>query len=151
MAGTDRTWTWPELLPALSTLSYVDARLDVFPGEVGRQFRFLVDRYSFTALETGDKCCVGYAAPPWTIWIIIDGPKRTVETYICHDDGSSRLRLPLDLLLRYRGVPAQLPRTSAQTARAVVRSLGLQAKALASVLPTLMAPGGRQALCDAAG
>jgi hypothetical protein len=132
-------------------LSDVDARLDTFPGEVGRQFRFLVDRYGFTALESVDKCCVGYAAPPWTIWIIIDGSTRTVDTYICHDDGSGPLRLPLDLLLRYRGVPAQLPRTSAQTARAVVRSLGLQAKALASVLPTLMAPGGRQALCDAAG
>ena len=127
----------------------MDARLDVFPGEVSRQFRFLVDRYGFTAVASADKHCVGYTAPPWTIWIIIDGQSRTVETHICHHDGACPLHLPLDVLLRSVGVLAQLPGTSAQTARAVIRSLGLQAKALARILPTLMASDGRQVLRDA--
>jgi hypothetical protein len=130
-------------------LSDVDARLEVFPGEVSRQFRYLSDRYGFAAVPSTDRRRVGYTAPPWTIWIVIDGQSRTVETHICHDDGTGLLYLPLDMLLRSLGVAALLPGTSAQTARAVIRSLGLQAKALARVLPTLMATDARQALRDA--
>ena len=130
-------------------LTDVDASLELFRGEVSRQFRFLVDRFGFTVAESADRRRVGYAGPPWTIWIIMDGPSRTVETHICHDDGTSQLHLPLELLLRYRGLTAQRPGTSAHAPRAIIRSLGLQAKALARILPGLMASGGRQALRDA--
>ena len=135
-------------LPAPPTLNDVDAHLELFRGEVSRQFRFLVDRYGFAPVTHTDKRCVGFTAPPWTIWIIIESHHRSVDTHICHDDGTSPLHLPLNVLLQSRDVPTQVG-TNAQTARAVIRSVGLQAKALAGALPDLMVPGGRQALYNA--
>jgi hypothetical protein len=128
----------------------MDAHLQVFAGEARRQFRFLIERHGFAGLASADACYVGYGSPPWSIWIILNLRNKTVDTFIWYDDGSVRLYAPLDGLLNSKGLgTSQVVVNSAQSARSVTRSVGLQAKALARVLPELMAAGGRQDMLDA--
>lgn len=134
---------------ALITLESVDAHLQVFAGEAHRQFRFLTDRHGFAALASADACYVGYGTRPWSVWIILNLTNKTVDTFIWYDDGTVRLCVPLNGLLRAKGVTTQLAVNSAQSARSLTRSVGLQAKALAWLLPDLMAGGGRQTMLDA--
>lgn len=133
----------------LITLGGVDAHLQVFDGEAHRQFRFLIDRHGFAALASTDTRHIGYGLPPWSVWVILNLRNKTVDTFIWYDDGTVRLCVPLNGLLSTKGLPAQLTGNSAQSPRSLTRSVGLQAKALARVLPDLMASGGRQSMLDA--
>jgi hypothetical protein len=130
-------------------LEGVDAQLQVFAGEAHRQFRFLIDRHGFAALASADACHIGYGSPPWSVWIILNLRNRTVDTFIWYDDGTVCLYVPLKGLLNTKGLPTQLAVNSAQSPRSLTRSVGLQAKALARVLPDLMASGGRHTMLDA--
>jgi hypothetical protein len=130
-------------------LEGVDAHLQVFAGEAHRQFRFLIDRHGFAALASADACYIGYGSAPWSVWIILNVTNGTVDTFIWYDDGTVRLNVALNGLLNTKGLPSQLAVNSAQSARRLTRSVGLQAKALARVLPDLMANGGRQSMLEA--
>jgi hypothetical protein len=127
----------------------VDARQQVFSGEADRRFRFLVERLGFLGPDTSEEDYVGYSAPPWSIWIVLDTRNRTVDTNILFEDDKGTLHIPLFALLTSQGLPAQMAPDSAQTAKGVVRSLGRQADALARILPQLMTVGSREAMLRA--